>query len=58
MQTVQDKLRSLNVKEVSDVPFKDMWIYARLCDVTDGDTLKIIILMGEHPFKFSMRVVV
>ena len=50
------RLRCCNLKEVCDVPYKGLVIPARLTKVLDGDTVKVIILLGEHPLALKVRL--
>lgn len=46
----------INISDVSNVPFKDRMIKARVIDVIDGDTIKVVILLGNHPLKLNVRL--
>lgn len=49
-------LQKINVENATDVPYKNKLIKAKIIDIHDGDTIKVIILLGHEPFKFSIRV--
>jgi endonuclease YncB( thermonuclease family) len=49
-------LSKINISDVSNVPFKDRMIKARVIDVIDGDTIKVVILLGNHPLKLNVRL--
>lgn len=49
-------LERIDPKTVSKVPFQDQIINARIEEIYDGDTVKIIILFGDIPVKFSLRI--
>jgi endonuclease YncB( thermonuclease family) len=49
-------LESIDPKTVLKVPFQNKIINARIEDIYDGDTVKIIILFGEMPVKFALRI--
>jgi hypothetical protein len=49
-------LERIDPKTVPKVPFQDKIIYARIEDIYDGDTIKIIVLFGDMPVRFSLRI--
>lgn len=49
-------LLKLNMDEVDCVPCRDQVIPARLKKVIDGDTLKVIIMLGEYPMEINIRI--
>ena len=51
-----DFLERIDPKTVPKVPFQDKIIYARIEEIYDGDTVKIIVLFGETPVKLSLRI--
>jgi hypothetical protein len=51
-----DFLEKIDPKTVPKVPFQDKIIYARIEEIYDGDTIKIIVLFGETPVRFSLRI--
>lgn len=57
--TVEDMvklLRSLDLKDVSNVPNKNIKTPARISKILDGDTIKVVTYLGQIPFSFSIRV--
>jgi endonuclease YncB( thermonuclease family) len=50
-------LRACNLNEVYDVPYKDLVTLARLVKVIDGDTIKVLILLGTQPLSLKVRLV-
>jgi micrococcal nuclease len=51
-----DFLEKIDPKTVPKVPFQDKIIYARIEEIYDGDTVKIIVLFGGIPVKLSLRI--
>jgi micrococcal nuclease len=49
-------LERIDPKTVPKVPFQDQIINARIEEIYDGDTVKIIILFGDIPVRFSLRI--
>lgn len=49
-------LEKLDPKTVPKVPFQDKIIHARIEEIYDGDTVKIIVLFGDLPVKLSLRI--
>lgn len=49
-------LGKIDPKTVPKVFFQDKIIYARIEDIYDGDTVKIIVLLGDLPVKISLRI--
>ena len=56
IMSATDLLEKIDPKTVPKVPFQDKIIYARIEEIYDGDTVKIIILFGETPVRFSLRI--
>lgn len=50
------RLENIDPKTVKKVPFQNEIIYARIEEIYDGDTVKIIILLGDIPIRFSLRI--
>ena len=50
------RLESINPKMVPKVPFQNEFKHARIEEIYDGDTVKIIILFGDVPVRFSLRI--
>ena len=56
--STDERLLSLDPKDVLDVPHKGEHIRVRIIKVYDGDTVKFIFLHGgQFPLKFRMRIV-
>ena len=55
MSTI-DLLEKIDPKTVPKVPFQDKIIFARIEEIYDGDTVKIIVLFGDVPVRFSLRI--
>jgi hypothetical protein len=51
-----DLLEKIDSKTIPKVPFQDKIIYARIEEIYDGDTVKIIVLFGDFPVRFSLRI--
>lgn len=51
-----DRLASIDPIKVPKVPFQNEIIFAKIEDIYDGDTVKIIILFGDIPVRFSLRI--
>ena len=51
-----DLLERIDPKTVPKVPFQDKIIFARIEEIYDGDTVKIIVLFGDMPVRFSLRI--
>ena len=51
-----DLLERIDPKTVSKVPFQDKIIFARIEEIYDGDTVKIIVLFGDVLVKLSLRI--
>ena len=49
-------LERIDPKTVPKVPFQDKIIYTRIEEIYDGDTVKIIVLFGDVPVRFSLRI--
>jgi endonuclease YncB( thermonuclease family) len=50
------QLKNLDPKLVPKVPMQNELIDARIVDIYDGDTVKVIVLFGEVPFFISLRI--
>jgi len=50
------ELERIDPKTVPKVPFHNQIIYAKIEEVYDGDTIKIIVLFGVIPVRFSLRI--
>ena len=51
-----ERLESIDPKTVSKVPFQNEFKNARIEEIYDGDTVKIIVLFGDVPVRFSLRI--
>lgn len=51
-----ERLKNCNINQVCDIPFKNIIIPARVTKVIDGDTIKVVILLGEHPLSIKVRL--
>jgi endonuclease YncB( thermonuclease family) len=51
-----DHLVSIDTKMVPKVPFQNEFKHARIEEIYDGDTVKIIVLFGDVPVRFSLRI--
>lgn len=51
-----ERLESIDPKTVPKVPFQNEFKNARIDEIYDGDTVKIIILFGDVPVRFSLRI--
>ena len=56
IMSATELLEKIDPKTVPKVPFQDKIIYARIEEIYDGDTVKIIVLFGETPVKLSLRI--
>jgi len=56
IMSTTDLLERIDPKIVPKVPFQDKIIFARIEEIYDGDTVKIIVLFGEIPVRFSLRI--
>ncbi len=56
IMSATDLLERIDPKTVPKVPFQDKIIYARIEEIYDGDTVKIIVLFGDTPVRFSLRI--
>jgi len=56
IMSTTDLLERIDPKTVPKVPFQDKIIFARIEEIYDGDTVKIIVLFGEIPVRFSLRI--
>jgi micrococcal nuclease len=50
------RLESIDPKMVPKVPFQNEFKNARIEEIYDGDTVKIIVLFGDVPVRFSLRI--
>ena len=51
-----NRLSQINVDEVEKVPYKGKVIEARIIDIHDGDTMKVVFMYGNKPFKIAIRI--
>ena len=51
-----ERLESIDPKTVPKVPFQNEFKHARIEEIYDGDTVKIIVLFGDVPVRFSLRI--
>ena len=51
-----DHLVLIDPKMVPKVPFQNEIKHARIEEIYDGDTVKIIVLFGDVPVRFSLRI--
>ena len=51
-----ERLGAIIPKNVPKVPFQNEYKNARIEEIYDGDTVKIIILFGDVPVRFSLRI--
>jgi endonuclease YncB( thermonuclease family) len=51
-----ERLEAINPKTVPKVPFQNEIIHARIEEIYDGDTIKIIVLFGDIPVRLSLRI--
>jgi len=56
IMSTTDLLERIDPKTVPKVPFQDKIIFARIEEIYDGDTVKIIVLFGDVPVRFSLRI--
>ena len=50
------RLEGIDPKSVSKVPFQNQCILARIEEIYDGDTVKIILLAGDVPIRLGLRI--
>lgn len=50
------KLLALNPQSVETIPRKGELLLARLVKIVDGDTIDVIMLLGEHPLRIRIRL--
>ncbi len=50
------RLEHIDPKSVPKVPFQNQCILARIEEIYDGDTVKIILLAGEVPIRLGLRI--
>jgi micrococcal nuclease len=51
-----EQLENLDPNKVPKVPLQNEIIDARIVDIHDGDTVKVIVLFGDVPFYISIRL--
>jgi len=51
-----EQLNKIDPKSISNVFYQDCPIMAKVIDVYDGDTIKVIILIDKTPIKISLRL--
>lgn len=56
IMSATELLERIDPKTVPKVPFQDKIIYARIEEIYDGDTVKIIVLFGDTPVRLSLRI--
>jgi endonuclease YncB( thermonuclease family) len=56
IQRQRHRLEAIDPKSVSKVPFQNQCILARIEEIYDGDTVKIIILSGDVPIRLGLRI--
>ena len=56
IMSATELLERIDPKTVPKVPFQDKIIYARIEEIYDGDTVKIIVLFGDVPVRLSLRI--
>jgi endonuclease YncB( thermonuclease family) len=44
------------LNDVPVIPLKDKIVDARLVEVYDGDTVKVVVMLGKEPFLISVRI--
>lgn len=54
--TLEQRLQAIDLKTVPKVPLQNQFTLARIEEVYDGDTVKIIVLLSETPVRFSLRI--
>jgi endonuclease YncB( thermonuclease family) len=55
--TLEQRLQAIVIKTVPKVPLQNQITLARIEDVYDGDTVKIIVLLAaDTPLRFSLRI--
>jgi len=56
IMSATELLERIDPKTVPKVPFQDKIIFARIEEIYDGDTVKIIVLFGDVPVRLSLRI--
>jgi len=56
VETLEQRLQAIDLKTVPKVPLQNQFALARIEDVYDGDTVKIIVLLSDTPVRFSLRI--
>ncbi len=56
IMSATELLERIDPKTVPKVPFQDKIIFARIEEIYDGDTVKIIVLFGDTPVRLSLRI--
>jgi len=56
IMSTTDLLERIDPKTIPKVPFQDKIIYARIEEIYDGDTVKIIVLFSDVAVKLSLRI--
>lgn len=55
--TLEQRLQAIDIKTVPKVPLQNQFTLARIEEVYDGDTVKIIVLLSDTtPVRFSLRI--
>jgi endonuclease YncB( thermonuclease family) len=54
--TLEQCLQAIDIKTVPKVPLQNQFTLARIEEVYDGDTVKIIVLLSDTPLRFSLRI--
>lgn len=54
--TLEQRLQAIDIKMVPKVPLQNQFTLARIEEVYDGDTVKIIVLLADTPLRFSLRI--
>ena len=54
--TLEQRLQAIDINTVPKVPLQNQITLARIEDVYDGDTVKIIVLLADTPLRFSLRI--
>ena len=54
--TLEQRLQAIDIKTVPKVPLQNQFTLARIEEVYDGDTVKIIVLLSDTPLRFSLRI--
>jgi len=57
IMSATELLERIDPKTVPKVPFQDKIIFARIEEIYDGDTVKIIVLFGDIPVKLLLRII-